>query len=119
MELKLVDGNYVADATGGLAAVSGTEELAQRVVMKLTARRGGFPLMPDYGSRLYTLPKVRPSQRRMAAEQYVLEALEGEEGLVLRGLDISYPEDGCLELQLVFDYGKDALNITARIRGGL
>ena len=43
MELKLVDGNYVADATGGLAAVSGTEELAQRVVMKLTAREGGFP----------------------------------------------------------------------------
>ncbi|MGI5935755.1 MAG: hypothetical protein ACOX7I_02970 [Oscillospiraceae bacterium] len=115
MELKLIDGDYAADASGGLATVSGIEELAQRVLMKLTARRGSFPLMPDYGSRLYTLPSVKPSQRLMAAEQYVLEALEGEEDLRLRSLDIKYLKDDCMELELAFDYGKDALTITTRI----
>ncbi|HHU21913.1 MAG TPA: hypothetical protein GXZ52_00610 [Clostridiales bacterium] len=115
MELKLKDGDYVADASGELARAEGIEELAQRVVMKLTARRGGFPLMPDYGSRLYKLPAIKPSQRLLAAQQYVIEALEGEEDLHLRSLDIRYLKVDWMELELVFDYGKEALTITTRI----
>ena len=52
MELRLKDGKY--DSIGArLCTVSGAEELAQRVMMKLAARRGSFWPLPDYGSRLY------------------------------------------------------------------
>ena len=39
--------------------------------MKLTARRGQFPFLEDFGSRLWTLGQLRPAERQAAAEQYV------------------------------------------------
>lgn len=78
MELKLENGRYLP-AAGGLAEVSGAEELAQRVTMKLCARRGKFYLMPDYGSRLYTLINgTRPADREAAVRTFVAEALKDE-----------------------------------------
>lgn len=53
-------------SAGGVETVSGAEETAVRITMKLTARRGGFPLLPDYGSRLYQLAQVKPSERESA-----------------------------------------------------
>lgn len=55
MELKLVDGAYVLGAGGRMSRVTKAEEIAQRVMMKLTARRGGFAPLPEYGSALHTL----------------------------------------------------------------
>ena len=40
MELKLRNGDYVPDGVGGLKRVEGREALLQRVLFKLTARRG-------------------------------------------------------------------------------
>ena len=39
MEIKLENGNYVPGKYSGLTTVSGDEETAQRIAMKLTARR--------------------------------------------------------------------------------
>ena len=78
MEMKLDNGNYVPDETGGFETVDGANETMQRILMKLKARRGAFPLMPEFGSRLYLLGREKPAARRRAAEQYVNEALRGE-----------------------------------------
>ena len=51
MELMLRDGDYVRASGGGLKTVTGTEELLQRVLFQLSARRGSFPLLPEVGSR--------------------------------------------------------------------
>ena len=40
MELKIKDRDYVADGMGGLVRVSGWEELLERVLFKLSVRRG-------------------------------------------------------------------------------
>ena len=58
MELLLKDGDYVSDGAGGQVRLEGEEALLQRVLFRLTARRGGFPLMPELGSRLYALEGV-------------------------------------------------------------
>jgi len=50
----------------------------QRALMRISARRGSFLLLPDYGSRLYTLSRLKPGERSAAARQYVIEALEAE-----------------------------------------
>ena len=100
MELRLTDGKYTAVSRGGLESVSGSEELKQRIEMKIHARRGGFALMPEFGSRLYLLPAVRPKQRRAAAEQYIAEALAGEEGLSIEEVELLDRGSGKMELNL-------------------
>ena len=78
--LALVNGDYAAKGNG-LAAVSGKEAVLQRVLMKLTARRGQFPFMENFGSQLWTLGQLHHAERQVAAEQYVTEALADETGL--------------------------------------
>ena len=78
MELELKNGDYVPDGIGGVHRVSGREALAQRVLFRLTARRGSFPFWPELGSRLYQLGSLPTSQRSAAAVQYVTEALAQE-----------------------------------------
>ena len=80
--LMLVNGDYVPQGNG-LRSAKGDEAVLQRMLMKLTARRGQFPFMENFGSRLWTLDRLRPAERQAAAEQYVLEALRDEPGLTV------------------------------------
>ena len=80
MELELRDGDYVV--SGGRARrTEGREALLQRVLFRLTARRGQFPFLEDLGSRLWTLGQLPAGKRQTAAEQFVAEALAAEPGL--------------------------------------
>lgn len=81
MELKLRSGAYVLSGAGLPESVGGAEETLQRSLMRLSARRGSFAPAPDYGSRLYTLGTLKPSQRSAAARLFVTEALAGEAGV--------------------------------------
>lgn len=78
MELWLRDGDYVKDGRGGLVRLEGAEALLQRVLFRLCARRGGFPLLPEMGSELYRLGGEPRAGRLSAARQYVAQALEKE-----------------------------------------
>ena len=55
MELKIKDRDYVSDGAGALVRASGREELLERVLYKLSVRRGSFPLAPELGSELHLL----------------------------------------------------------------
>jgi phage gp46-like protein len=78
VELKIVDGEYVAGDNGGVTGTSGSGAVLARVLFRLTARRGGMPFLPNLGSRLYQLRREKPSVRQALAAQYVAEALEDE-----------------------------------------
>lgn len=91
MELKIRDGDYVAGA-GGMVSLTGDEAMLQRVLFRLTARRGSFPFLESMGSRLHTLGSVRRGQRAAAAKQFVAEALREETELTVT--DVTYREDG-------------------------
>ncbi|MGI6028240.1 MAG: hypothetical protein ACOX81_02370 [Candidatus Heteroscillospira sp.] len=113
MELRLVNGDYAKTRFHDLESVSGAEETAQRIMMKLSARRGGFALLPEYGSRLYALNRVRPGQRESCARQYVAEALAGEDA-VLESLALR--ESGSrLILELSLRCGGDSIDVTTEI----
>ena len=60
METKLLNGDYVPDGLGGVARCQGADALLERVLFRLTARRGQFPPLPELGSRLspHTLGKL-------------------------------------------------------------
>ena len=79
MEARLCNGDYIADGLGGVERCAGTDALLERVLFRLTARRGQFPPLPELGSRLYLLGREPVPQRLSAARQYAAEALAGED----------------------------------------
>ena len=93
MELILKNGDYVLREGGGFARAVGEEELLQRVLFKLTARRGAFPLLPMLGSRLYLLPRYKASQWETIARQFAVEALADEPDLSVTGVTVTRTED--------------------------
>ncbi len=81
MELMMQNGDYVSDGRGGVKRSEGGEEILQRVLFQLSARRGAFPLLPQVGSELWRLPRAKEQQRAALAAQYVSQALVGERDL--------------------------------------
>ena len=110
MEIKLNGGRYTAGKYSGLERVTGEEETAQRLSMKLTARRGGFAPLPEYGSRLYTLPLIKASERGSAARQFIAEALAGETDAALSDMSIS-EDKGVMTLARTFQTGQGAVAV--------
>jgi len=91
MEPLLINGDYVPDGLGGVVRCSGSDALLQRVLFRLSAHRGQFPLLPSLGSRLYLLSKEPQGQRLSAARQFAAEAL-ADENISLT--DLSLAPDG-------------------------
>ena len=106
--LMLVNGDYVPQGNG-LQSAKGDEAVLQRMLMKLTARRGQFPFMENFGSRLWTL------DRQAAAEQYVLEALRDEPGLMVE--QVTLAENGG-KASLTVNAVKDERRLTAEVALG-
>lgn len=78
--LRMKNGDYVPKGSG-LETVSGSEAVLQRVLLRLTARRGAFPFMESFGSRPVDAGAVKGGGAAGRGEQYVAEALAEETGL--------------------------------------
>lgn len=111
MECKLINGDYVPDGLGGIQRVSGAQALLQRVLFRLTARRGQLPMLPTLGSRLYLLGREAPSQRLSAARQYVAEAL-AEEEISISDVALSEAQGGHIQVTVYLDYQGTDLAVT-------
>ena len=77
--LILREGDYVPDGQGSFQRAEGAGELLERILWKLTVKRGSFPLLPQLGSRLHLLGRARQGEWEALAQQYVREALSDEE----------------------------------------
>ena len=100
--LRMKNGDYVPKGSG-LETVSGSEAVLQRVLLRLTARRGAFPFMESFGSRLWTLGQLK------AAEQYVAEALAEETGLTVDSVTLTQSGGECAALTVQLTAGDTAL----------
>ena len=116
MELELRNGDYVPDGAGGLRRVGGTEALLQRVLFRLTARRGSFPFWETLGSQLWRLGQILPAGRLPAARQYVAEAL-AEEPVTVEQVTLT-ERDGRGFLTARLQYQGAVLSVTAEIPPG-
>ena len=93
MEFLLRDGDYVPDGSGSLIKLTGPEEVLQRVLFRLTVRRGSFPLLPELGSELFRLGGEKPSARQALAAQYVAQALAEEPEVEVETVTFTETED--------------------------
>lgn len=116
MELLIKDRDYVPDGTGGLVRVSGTDELLQRVLFRLSARRGGFSPLPEVGSRLHLLWSEKPSNRAAAAKKYVAEALRDEKELTVTDVSVTPCGDG-MKVTAALRYQGEDLALTVSMGG--
>lgn len=116
MELKIRNRDYVPDGMGGMQRVSGKEELLQRVLFLLTARRGGFALLPTLGSRLHLLGREKPGNRHSAAKKYVAEALGGETGVTVEDVSLVYGSE-MSDLRVKLRYEGEMLELTVPMEG--
>ncbi|MBD5161480.1 MAG: hypothetical protein HDT14_05585 [Oscillibacter sp.] len=103
MEAKLKNGDYVPDGLGGVERCQGIDAVLERVLFRLTARRGGFPFLPRLGSRLYLLSREPVSQRLSAARQYAAEALK-EEAVTVSDVVLTPEEHGRIRVEVLLEY---------------
>ena len=116
MELLIRNRDYVPDGTGGFVRVSGKEELLQRVLFQLSARRGGFAPLPEVGSGLYRLGREKPKNRAAAAKKYVAEALHGETALTVT--EVSLEQRGeLMDVTVALRYEGEDLALTVSMEG--
>ena len=97
MELQLKNGDYIPDEKGGVVRLDGDAALLQRVLFRLSARRGGLSMLPELGSQLYLLGRERPEARLSAARQYAAEAVQPE-GLTVEDVRLTDRGGGRMDL---------------------
>lgn len=111
MALLVKDGDYCADGAGSVRTAAGEDELLSEVLFRLTARRGGFPFLPELGSRMYLLRTEKAGQWEPLARQYAAEALEGLDGVTVTGVSAEDDGDGGAAVTVSLTYGGDDLSV--------
>lgn len=115
VELQWNDGDLVPNGAGDFCRLEGSRALVQRVLFKLTARRGAFHFLPELGSKLHTLGREKPGARPALCAQYVRQALENEDVTVT---DVAYAERGGQAMVTVYlQWQGQPLEVTAQIGG--
>ena len=114
MEARIQNGDYIPDGLGGVVRCQGTDALLERVLFRLTARRGGLPLLPDLGSRLYLLTREPAAQRSSAARQYVAEALS-EEAVAVTDVILTPEGQGRVRVKVLLEYQGAELSVSMTV----
>ena len=108
MEPRIQNGDYIPDGLGGVVRSQGADALLERVLFRLTARRGG---LPPLGSRLYLLGREPAAQRLSAARQYVAEAL-AEEAVTVTDIALAPAEQDRTRLTVQLEYQGTDLSVS-------
>lgn len=115
MEYLLRQGDYVPDGAGGLTGLEGGQEVLQRALFRLQARRGAFPFLPELGSQLHLLGRERPSAWRAMAQRYAAQALEGEPQIQVTGVELTQKESGRLEAAVYLEWQGELLTAVVTV----
>lgn len=112
----MVDGDY-AVTNGAVIALSEKEAALQRILLALKTKRGSFPLLPEYGSRLHLLLQEKPSARESMAAAYVQELLAQERDVTLDALELTQVDGKTLLLTLQLRWQEEAVSTSVTIGG--
>ena len=116
MALVLRNGDYVPDGLGGFQRAEGAAEVLERVLWKLTVRRGSFPFLPGLGSRMYQLRREKSSVWETLARQFAAEALAGLDGVTVTGAQVERQDDWLL-VSVALLWQGTRLSVTVQLEG--
>ena len=109
MELKIRNGDYIADGIGGERRADGAEALLERALFRLSVRRGSFPFLPELGSELYRLGHE--------AKLYTAAALAEETALTVEDVELTEREDGVMALRVLLTADGESAALEMTVRG--
>ena len=112
MELKIRNGDYIADGIGGERRADGAEALLERALFRLSVRRGSFPFLPELGSELYRLGHEKPSARAATAA-----ALAEETALTVEDVELTERGDGVMALRVLLTADGESAALEMTVRG--
>ena len=116
MSLLLRNRDYADDGNGGVAVVQDGDELLGEVLFRLAVRRESFPFLPDLGSRMHLLRRVKPSERDNLTLQYAVEALEDLTEVTVTGASVQQEGDALwVSVELLWQGTR--LAVTAQLEG--
>ena len=113
MELKIRNGDYIADGIGGERRADGAEALLERALFRLSVRRGSFPFLPE----LYRLGHEKPSARAAAAKLYTAAALAEETALTVEDVELTERGDGVMALRVLLTADGESAALEMTVRG--
>lgn len=114
-ELQMINGDYIPNGAGSFCRLEGSRALIQRILFKLTAKRGAFPFLPETGSLLHTLAREKKSARQALCSRYVQQALEGED-ITITGVTY-HEENGTAQVRVELEWQGEPLEVTANLGG--
>ena len=91
MDTALKDGDFYLGTTGKPIAISGIKELLQRVLIRLTVKKGSFIYDKDLGSNLYTLKNTNKDIKNQAIIM-VKEALADMREIEVEDISIKFTD---------------------------
>ena len=110
MELKIRNGDYIADGIGGERRADGAEALLERALFRLSVRRGSFPFLPELGHE-------KPSARAAAAKLYTAAALAEETALTVEDVELTERGDGVMALRVLLTADGESAALEMTVRG--
>lgn len=115
IEFEMNNGDFNPDGAGGFRQLEGNRALIQRILFRLTARRGALPFLPRLGSQLHTLSREKESARQVLCRQYVCQALEDEDVTVT---DVIYTEsENLAQVKVCLEWQGEPLEVSTQIGG--
>ena len=91
MDTALKDGDFYLGTTGKPIAISGIKELLQRVLIRLTVKKGSFIYDKDLGSDLYTLKNTNKDIKNQALIM-VKEALADMREIEVEDISVKFTD---------------------------
>ena len=111
METAIHGGDFLLTSGGIPKECAPKEAVLQQVYIRLAARRGSLPYLPELGSRLHTLPdRARTTEAVLTC---ITEAMEGCEDAEIIGTLV---EDGRITAEVMTPYGRGTVIIE---KGGI
>lgn len=108
--------DHKVSESGNPISISGTKEIAQRILIRLSVPKGSFPLSENLGSLLHTLPSYPERERDNIAFQFVQSALIDMPEVSIKKVSCLYKGDfNDIFINGVFKYKNDEIKVGVKI----
>ena len=115
MDTAISNGDFICDSKGIPVELTGYDELLQRVLIRLTVKKGSFIYDTLLGSRLYTL-KSTDGNLKERALSLVREALVDISEVIVDDVFTTWTNDGeNLELTVVLSINNEEKDVVITI----
>ena len=115
MDTAISNGDFICDSKGLPFELTGYDELLQRVLIRLTVKKGSFIYDTSLGSRLYTL-KATDGNIKERALSLVREALINISEVVVEDVLTTLTNDGeNLELTVILSVNNEEKDVVITI----